>query len=64
MSGLLKRIPSYKGWKQTTVPAPEVEWQTELVFTLFSLEIGGKIQTNSSRGESEIENVRDGEREI
>ena len=38
-------IPSYKGWKQTTVPAPEVEWQTELVFTLFSREIGVKIQT-------------------
>ena len=31
-------IPSYKGWKQATVQAPEV-------FTLFSREIGVKIQT-------------------
>ena len=38
-------IPSYKGWKQAKVLAPEVEWQTELVFTLFSREIGVKIQT-------------------
>ena len=29
-------IPSYKGWKQATVQASEVEWQ--LVFTLFSRE--------------------------
>ena len=36
-------IPSYKGWKQAKVQAPEVEWQTELVFTLFSREIGVRI---------------------
>ena len=52
-------IPSYKGWKQATVLAPKVEWQTLLVFSRNRSE-----NTNSSRGESEIENVSDGEREI
>ena len=38
-------MPSYQGWEQATVQAPEVKWQTELVFILFSREIGVKIQT-------------------